>query len=90
MNFRHFFTEGGSKSYENLNFEKKIRGVNSVSGKNLHDFEISYPAQDQDQDSLLVKCLNDNHSPGPVIRELVPSSHQRSELCNTILCIFSR
>ena len=33
--------------------------------------------QDQDQDSL------------PVIRELVPSSHQRSELSNTILCIFS-
>ena len=46
--------------------------------------------QDQDQDSLLVKRRNDNHSPGPVIRELVPSSHQRSELSNTILCIFSR
>ena len=45
--------------------------------------------QDQDQDSLLVKRRNDNHSPGPVIRELVPSSHQRSELRNTILCIFS-
>ena len=45
--------------------------------------------QDQDQDSLLVKGRNDNHSPGPVIRELVPSSHQRSELSNTILCIFS-
>ena len=29
----------------------------------------------QDQDSLLVKRRNDNHSPGPVIRELVPSSH---------------
>ena len=42
-----------------------------------------------DQDSLLVKRRNDNHSPGPVIRELVPSSHQRSELSNTILCIFS-
>ena len=41
------------------------------------------------QDSLLVKRRNDNHSPGPVIRELVPSSHQRSELSNTILCIFS-
>ena len=47
-------------------------------------------SQDQDQDSLLVKRRNDNHSPGPVIRELVPSSHQRSELSNTILCIFSR
>ena len=43
----------------------------------------------QDQDSLLVKHRNDNHSPGPVIRELVPSSHQRSELSNIILCIFS-
>ena len=43
--------------------------------------------QDQDQDSLLMKRRNDNHSPGLVIRELVPSSHQRSELSNTILCI---
>ena len=42
------------------------------------------------KDSLLVKRRNDNYSPGPVIRELVPSSHQRSELSNTILCIFSR
>ena len=46
-------------------------------------------SDDQDQDSLLVKRRNDNHSPGPVIRELVPSSHQRSELSDTILCIFS-
>ena len=46
--------------------------------------------QDQDQDSLLVKRRNDNHSPGPVIRELVPSSHQRSDFSNTVLCIFSR
>ena len=45
--------------------------------------------QDLDQDSLLVKRRNDNHSPGPVIRELVPISHQRSELSNSILCIFS-
>ena len=36
--------------------------------------------QDQDQDSLLVKRRNDNHSPGSVIRELVHSSHQRSDL----------
>ena len=43
----------------------------------------------RDQDSLLVKCRNVNHSPRPVIRELVPSCHQRSELSNTILCIFS-
>ena len=46
--------------------------------------------QDQDQDSLLVKRRNDNPSPGPVIRDLVPSSHQRSEFSNTVLCIFSR
>ena len=45
--------------------------------------------QDQDQDNLLVKRRNDNHSPGPVIRELVLSSHQRNELRYTILCIFS-
>ena len=38
------------------------------------------PVQDQDQDSLLVKRQNDNHSPGPVIRELVPSSHQKVNL----------
>ena len=42
----------------------------------------------RDQDSLLVKRRNNNNSPGPVIRELVPSSHQISELSNTILCIF--
>ena len=58
---------------------------NRVSNCQVH---ISH-AQDQDQNSLLVKRRNDNHSPGPVIRELVPSSHQRSELSNTILCIFS-
>ena len=44
---------------------------------------------DQDQDSLLVKRRNDNHSPGPVIRELVPSSHQRSELSKTQSSAFS-
>ena len=45
--------------------------------------------QDHDQESLLVRRRNNNHSPGPVIRELVPSTHQRNELSNTILCIFS-
>ena len=55
----------------------------------LDDWLVRNQNQDQDQDSLLVKRRNDNHSPGPVIRELVPSSHQRSELSNTILCIFS-
>ena len=50
----------------------------------IHKYIHTYK---QDQDRLLVKRRNDNHSPGPVIRELVPSYHQRS---NTILCIFSR
>ena len=44
----------------------------------------------KDQDSLLVKRQSLTNSPVPVIRELVPSSHQRNELSNTILCIFSR
>ena len=34
--------------------------------------------QEQDQDSLLLKRRNDNHSPGPVIRELVPTLFARS------------
>ena len=37
------------------------------------------------QYSLLGKRRNENHSPGPVIRELVPRTHERSELSNTIL-----
>ena len=41
---------------------------------------IDFCTQDQDQDSLLVKRRNDNQSPGPVIREFVPSSHQRREV----------
>ena len=63
----------------------------SVFKRSLNDtFMLNWHERiDQDQDSLLVKRRNDNHSPGPVIRELVPSSHQRSELSNTILCIFS-
>ena len=70
----------------------RTRGIQSrLTG--AHESNAGLPAdkqaQDQDQDSLLVKHRNDNHSPGPVIRELVPSSHQRSELSNTILCIFS-
>ena len=71
----------------NEGVEKKQNNTVKV---NLHIFIKAYINQDQDQDSLLVKRRNDNHSPGPVIRELVPSSHQRSELSNTILCIFSR
>ena len=62
--------------------------INSVQHK-IRGLRCLTLDQDQDQDSLLVKRRNDSHSPGPVIRELVPSSHQRSELRNTILCIFS-
>ena len=46
--------------------------------KILQKFKQTGTDQDQDQDSLLVKRQNDNHSPGPVIRELVPSPHQRT------------
>ena len=60
-----------------------------VADFNARNKSLTAKLQDQDQDSLLVKRRNDNHSSGPVIRELVPSSHQRSELSNTILCIFS-
>ena len=52
---------------------------NEDSLKNIYNCHWLSLDQDQDQDSLLVKRRNDNHSPGPVIRELVPSSHQRSE-----------
>ena len=38
----------------------------------------------------VVTRQNDNHSPGPWPGRLVPSSHQRSELRNTILGTFSR
>ena len=41
-------------------------------------FLISCGSGSQDQDSLLMKRRKDNHSPGPMIRELVPSSHQES------------
>ena len=39
---------------------------------------------------LLVTRQNDNHSPGPWLGRLVPSSRQRSELSNTILGTFRR
>ena len=44
----------------------------------------------QNQNCLLVTRQNDNHSPGPGPLRLVPSSHQRSELSNTILGTFSK
>ena len=71
----HYFNDGPSKCSMIFLWTSKAKSLSAP--------------QDQDQDSLLVKRRNDNHSPGPVIRELVPSSHQRSELSNTILCIFS-
>ena len=79
---------------ERIKLRIKIRAISEdwiyCSLWRLYKFHLeSSVLQDQDQDSLLVKRRNDNHSPGPVIRELVPSSHQRGELSNTILCIFS-
>ena len=76
---------------ESHSWYRRTRTLGPTSGFALSSLchQIQTGGQDQDQDSLLVKRRNDNHSPGPVIRELVPSSHQRSELSNTILCIFS-
>ena len=83
------------KSYDNRGSWNGKRQRTESSNRPTYKSKSSYSSynrysgQDQDQDSLLVKRRNDNHSPGLVIRELVPSSHQRSELSNTILCIFS-
>ena len=41
-------------------------------------------------ESELMTCTNDNHSPGLGPGRLVASPHQRSELSNTIACVFSR
>ena len=79
-----------------LNWSCDLNHLNKLSFPHPMDapheiwLQLTQQSLDQDQDSLLVKRRNDNHSPGPVIGELVPSSHQRSELRNTILCIFSR
>ena len=73
----------------NRYFFRSIKVMYTVFVSDMNNAAEKQAVQDQDQDSLLVKRRNDNHSPGPVIRELVPSSHQRSELSNTILCIFS-
>ena len=75
---------------EIMRISAAIDGTRSRIRTEQQSTDRRHTPQDQDQDSLLVKRRNDNHSPGPVIRELVPSSHQRSELSNTILCIFSR
>ena len=69
---------------------RSFKSNETIHKKGAGSYYVVSANQDQDQDSLLVKRRNDNHSPGPVIKELVPSSHQRSELSNTILCIFSR
>ena len=47
-------------------------------------------AVDQNQNCLLVTRQNNNHSPGPGPGRLVPSSHQRSKLSNSILGALSR
>ena len=44
----------------------------------------------QNQNRLLVTRQNNNHSPVPWPGILVPSSHRRSELSNSILGTFSR
>ena len=56
------------------NFATSSSSLENDSSKDNDDH------QDQDQDSLLVKRRNDNPSPGPVVRELSLSFHQRSEL----------
>ena len=81
-------SKGGN--YKRLKKGSKREHGNSVPENFVHPpFKISGSAPGIVQDSLLVKRRNNNHSPRPVIRELIPSSHQRSELSNTILCIFS-
>ena len=82
LDFTSFFSSGDPFSVFDVNMAggtfRSFPFVNIV-------FRRVQDQDSQDQDSLLVKRRNDNHSPGPVIRELVPSSHQRSELRNTIL-----
>ena len=48
--------------------EKRIKRVFGVD-RNFRPSGSLFLHQDQDQDSLLVKRRNDNHSPGPVKRE---------------------
>ena len=45
---------------------------------------------ESESELLLVTRQNDNHTPGPGPGRLVSSSHQRSELSNSILGTFSR
>ena len=85
---RTLYTYGLSSWCTRCDMHQKNSILTEAEKWNFGDYD-AFVDQDQDQDSLLVKRRNDNHSPGPVIRELVPSSHQRSELSNPILCIFS-
>ena len=65
------------------------RGLNEVRRKIKRRSTKKYTRMhDQNQNCLLVTRQNDNHSPGP--GRLVPRSHRRSELSNTILGTFSR
>ena len=93
---KHGFMDGWYRTGDLMPYEQEYdvpMGEKAISLREASRMEnpkkVDRKDQDQDQDSLLVKRRNDNHSPGPVIMELVPSSHQRSELSNTILCIFS-
>ena len=53
---------------------------------------IGFIKHQSESELLLATRQNDNHSPGPGPGpgRLLPSSHQRSELSNTILGTFSR
>ena len=52
----------------------------------LKRMESAKPSESE----LYTGCQKNNHSPGPGPGRQVPSSHQRSELNNTILSTFSR
>ena len=65
------------------NWRQKILYYTGCIACNFHHTE-------SESESLLVTSQNDNHSPGPGPGRLVPSSHQRSELSNTIVRTFSR
>ena len=51
------FTKGGGESSENFDFEAKIRGLNSVSGEKLHDFEITCPAREMSLHPQHPRCV---------------------------------
>ena len=63
--------------------------VNAITGV-LNGCRHRKGTEHQNQNCLMLTRQNDNHSRGPGPGRLVPSSHQRSELSNTILGTFSR